>query len=355
MPSFLHFACSCGRTLRANNDQMGTEIQCWSCHALVTVPRPPSGPVLRRGFNEGCRETMAWPRVGARFLWALGLSGLLLIPRVGPVVAACGLALFAARLTRVAGPKRDRGAAEAATDGAAQWRNGPSNWILGALAGLCIVAPIVFRSTQQLVQVHSLESPRYPAAAVVMVGWVVGPLLMLHALGRRRRWLAGLGKTLLTTLRHPVALLATALVLPLGLIVLESLVTAIVYEQGYYKTVCVDLFPRDLAERFFVRPPEGVAFHIETVSEGVCARIHGAGLRRGYSIVGALPMSLAGRLNDPFDPRGPFIHFSEWGSLTDPTPYLVFRTIFVLIATTALLTLMELQVRWLGRIAAVEG
>jgi hypothetical protein len=226
---------------------------------------------------------------------------------------------------------------------------------VGALAGLFIVAPIVFGSTQQLTRVHPLKSPRYAAAAVVMVGWVIGPFLILHVLGTRRRWLAGVGKTLLTSLRHPVALIATVLVIPVGLIVLESFLTAIVYEQGYYKTVCVDLFPRDLAERIFVRPPEGVAFHIDFVSDGVCARIHGAGLRRGYSIVGAMPVSLAGRLNNPFDPRGPFIHFSQWGSIMDPTPYLVFRTICVLIALTGLLTLMELQVRWLGRIAAVEG
>jgi hypothetical protein len=321
---------------------------------VVTVPHPPSGPELRRGFGECFRQTMAWPRLGARSLWALALTALLLVPRIGPALAACGLALFAARAIRVV-----RGAPVRVLEGtngesSINPRLTPTRWVLGAFAGLCFVTPIFFMTAHQFVTWDGDLVPGYALAIAVAVGWVVGPLLMLHALGIRPAWLAGIGKTLGSAFKHPVALLATILLVPAGVLALELFLSAISYEQAYYKLVCIDMFPRTLAARHFVQPPEGVMFVVDTITDAECTRLHWSGLRRGYSLSGSFPLSLAGRLNDPHDPRGPFVHFHEWGSLRAPTPYLGFRSICVVIVMIVLLSLLELQARWLGRIAEIE-
>ena len=93
MPMTIHVTCPCGRTLRAQPDQAGTAIQCWSCKTELIVPHPNQSARLVRVLVDAAAEAFRWPTFSLILVGAALITASLLVPRVGAVLA---LALIAA-------------------------------------------------------------------------------------------------------------------------------------------------------------------------------------------------------------------------------------------------------------------
>src|SRR5689334_6849532 len=96
MPTFIHARCPCGRSLRARPDQMGTAIHCWSCGGEVVVPYLDLRGQLVRPLMDSATDLFRSQTPTMIFGGVLLITAVLLVPRVG-LLLALGLVAASAR------------------------------------------------------------------------------------------------------------------------------------------------------------------------------------------------------------------------------------------------------------------
>ena len=332
------------------------------------VPYPREGWQLAQSFASAAREMLRRGPLLVTFVGATAVTGALLVPWVGPWLGL-GLVTLAAGLygDLIAAAGRDQReesklGGEQATPGAVEEasgvESGPERPLLGRLGGLslgllaavALVAPMLLRQIGHILPPIQGWAGSRTLMLVALVGWVVVPLVLMLAYSQDASGRLTTRRSLAAMARHPWGMLATVLIVPLGLIALETLIVFVAWLQGHLPLLVNDLFPTPALEgrvdglfwnyqydhTTFSRP-----FSLDP-DEAVPVYMHA--LRRGFTLVSAIPGSLPVGLKSRIDP----LLF-----LTMPTPYLLARAVLSVMILAGLGWLLGLQARWLGLVAAV--
>jgi hypothetical protein len=359
--SYLRLKCPCGRDLRARPEQAGSTITCWSCHASVPVPIPiaPGGWVSRvlrmtaRQILEARTFTLlvlgAVLVTAALAMTSLGVSlGPRMstwMPRPGVWGAALALGLvmvgYGELLRR--GCQGDWTPRPHVSPVARAWR---AFICLGV--GLALILPLIIASAGQ-------TPPRItPAGMLIAVGaTMVLPLVMLGtyfpegSVSDRVRLVSSLLK------RHPMATLAALLILPLSLPAIEIVLFAIARLSSTFAFMLFDLFPshqgiRTLGGIPYYAPGE-LRMHWKDFREASDTFIlgsYGESLGQGYTLLGAIPASLAMDTSSRL----------YLGAINlNPKSYLAHRMFFTLVLATGMLCALAVQARWLGLLSTIDS
>jgi hypothetical protein len=344
MPNHMRVTCSCGTELRVREDQEGSVIRCWKCHAEVPVPSR-ARERLAKGSVETARRVFRAEAVDQLMWGALVVTGVLALPRVGGWLSLVSLGFAGAWYRGVLqGRSRLALADEEAGEGP-RWRAWSQTWAVGLAVGLGWIAPFLLR--------HVLlgRSGRFATWggpviwAVAVLAWAGVPLAVMATSAHDRSGMAGPRWSLQAVRRHPVATVVALLLVPLGLALAEVVVVGGAWFVSWLPCFVLDLFPS-----YWTNPPGSIHFEnfesIDTVlSNSRLFQIYAQGVRDGYTLVGAIPASL---------PLG----FRTWLRLLGPSwvpwLYLLIRALVSLTLLGWAGALLALQARWLGLIASVD-
>ncbi len=344
MPVHIVFSCGCGRDLRARADLAGTTVRCWSCQAEVPVPtaKPDSGRALE--LFVGLRDVFRAEFLLAIPLGALLVSCTLLLPVVG---APVGLALLAAaamlyrEVIRVSGLQGAPGTPEPA------WRVWPVRIAWGLLIALGLTAPVLLRhgimdGYRQLIPLRGAG-----VAAAAVLGWIVVPLITLIGSACDRSGALSVRAAQRVVGRHPIVTLAGLLIVPAGLLFLETALATITSQQGWFGYMILDLFPRRDADWLPRHPmyPLDIQFP-EHAHLSEFFRHYSHGLRLGYTLIGAIPASL---------PRFPNMRISPWFPLAYDWIYIAAKVLISTLTLAVFAFLLAIQARWLGLIPTLDA
>src|SRR5206468_12481170 len=259
----IHVKCPCGRDLRARPDLAGTEITCWSCHAPVPVPVP----VAPGGWVASLLRMAARQILDARIITLLAIGAVLVTaalsitrlgvplgPRLGALMPYPGVWAAAVALGLVMvgyGELLRRGSQG---DWTPRPRVGPLALLWRALlclgAGVALVLPLIVATAEQ-------TPPRLTPTglAFALAATLVYPLIMLGtyfprgAIAERVAMVASIVK------RHPMAVLASLLILPLSLPAIEAAVIVLMRLSSTFTFMLLDLFPAHQSIRVYLRIP----------------------------------------------------------------------------------------------------
>ena len=360
-PLSLHVKCPCGRELRARPEQAGLQITCWSCHATVPVPVPvaPSGWVARLLWMAARQildaRIITLLSIGAVLVTlALSLTSLGITlgpevrawmphPGVWAAAAALGLVMVGYGELLRRGSQGDWAARPAVGPLAMAWRA-----LICLGAGTALVLPLIIAAEGQ-------TPPRLTPAglAVTLAAILALPLVMLAtylpfgSIIDRAKVIGSMMK------RHPMAVLMTLLLLPLSLPALEALLIVVTRASSMLSFLLLDLFPpRDVIRVNFRIPyfaPSELRMtwiDMRIASDSIVLGLYGDSLRSGYTLLGAIPASLAlGTLNG----------YEPWVIGIGPTGYLVYRMVFTLVIVAGMLSVLAVQARWLGLLSTMDS
>jgi hypothetical protein len=153
--------------------------------------------------------------------------------------------------------------------------------------------------------------------------------------------------------RHPLAVLAALLIVPLGLAAAEGIVALCAWQQGQLPLMVVDLFPPPKVDYevngkhlYFdydgIRINTPVAASIEPV-----VAVYPVGFRRGFTLSATIPpslsMGLLGVRCNPFAYEVP------------PLAYLAMRILATALILSIAGAVLMVQARWLGLITALDA
>src|SRR5580692_11568031 len=93
--AFVTVTCSCGRSLRAKFEQVGTEVRCWDCHKMVLVPNPHEGQRVARELSDSALIVIKGPDLNSVLVGGLILTVLLAIPYYGVWCSVIALTMAA--------------------------------------------------------------------------------------------------------------------------------------------------------------------------------------------------------------------------------------------------------------------
>lgn len=357
MPAFIHVNCACGREVRAKSEQAGGTVRCWSCGRDVPVPLKTGGR-LAAACGDALGDALRGPVVGPIAVGALVVVLLLIVPTAGAWLGFAALAAAAWFYQGlIAGAVASLRPSVPRPTGELDAVDGPGRKVLRAVlsvvAAAALVAPFLVRNGGHLLvgERHGLGS-RTGMLAALLVGWVVVPLVLLVANARDRFGPIPPWQALRGVIRHPLASLAAVAVVPLGMLAVEFLTVGLAAEQGILGLMISDMFPTPR----LVMEPNGarLIYHYDdaTLRSTFFAdlprivTIYLAALRRGYTLVSAIPFSLT----------------SGWGDYRiDPLFYnisweifLVIRGVFAALILAAAGVLLSVQARWLGLVGAID-
>jgi hypothetical protein len=300
------------------------------------------------------------------------VTAALLVPGVGPWLAL-GLIGAAAvwgygALVRGACPEPPAGAGR--PDGAPDEPGGEGRagrgvpgvigrLLLGGAAAVALVAPLIVRNGGHLLPPAEPVAGAFRLMLLTLLGGLVVPVALMAAFAHDRCGPLPVGLALAALWRHKAATLCALLVVPLGLLLVEGAVAFVAWEQDYLPILVADLFPPPRVEArgdgpYMIASYDG-AVSEESISpgRGNLSRTYALGLRRGFTLVGEVPASLA---LGPM-PRADSVAFlpttPAW-FYVEPAPYLAFRVILSVLILTSAGLLLAVQARWLGLIAALD-
>jgi hypothetical protein len=286
---------------------------------------------------------------------AVLLTALLLIPWVGALLAAGLLAVIGARYGEaVLGEDFGDDDGTPGPGPFPAWAP-PPRQVAGAVAALAAVAPVVLRPA------GLPPTPRWATAAILgaaaVLCWVVLPLAAMAVSRARLPGPAGVRAALAPALCHRLATPGALLVVPLGLAALEVATIAVAVLYSFFPLLTLDVLPRSETVAVLGGHPGIASGNIDPdeLPLSVFGRIYAGGLLDGYTLVGAVPLSLANGLHWRDGAGYDFLNVFYWELWVNPVTYLAFRAVCTALGVTALLTLVELQARWLGRIAAADS
>ncbi len=345
MPEHIVFSCGCGRDLRAKADLAGTTVRCWSCHAEVPVPRAKAGGGVQVAWLlAGVRDLFSAEVILSLLLGGLVVACALAIPVVGGVV---GFALLAAAAVVYREIIRISGLQGATVPREPAWRDWPVRYAWGLAIALGLAAPALLRHMVMDAYGWLVPLQGVGVAVAVVLAWFAVPLIALIGSACDRSGPLTVRRALAVVGRHPYATFAGLLIVPLGLAVVEVAVMAITAQQDWFGFMVLDLFPGKKYDRVIpeVIPPYDIVFPEHASFPDFLAH-YSRGLRRGYTLIGALPSSL---------PRFPDKRIWMWFPLTYVWMYLAVRILYSTLILAASAFLLAIQARWLGLIPTLDA
>jgi hypothetical protein len=359
---YLPLKCPCGRDLRARPEQAGSSITCWSCHASVPVPVPvaPGGWVarlLRMAARQILDSRIVTLLVFGAILVTLSLALSCLDHPLGLAAKARGVnpgvwsAALALGLVMVGyGELLRRGCQ-------GDWTPRPHVGLLtmawrGVIClamGTALVLPLFIAAVRD-------TPPRVtPAGLAIAAACILFlPLLMLATYLPEGSARARVRVIVAMLRRHPLAVLASLLALPLSLVAIELLLLLVARATYTLSFLVIDVFPpRDSITVLFGRMPYYMTspvrdswVEIADAQDSVVFGLYGQSLRRGYTLLGAIPASLALGRTSGYDT----IAMHTW-----PWVYFAYRLGYTLLIVAGVLGALAVQARWLGLLSTIDS
>lgn len=342
VPQFIMVRCQCGRTLRAKWDQVGTDIQCWDCQAMVPIAVPKEQSRLLGAIGHAIGDLFRGPGGSRIVAGTFVLSVALMVPLVGLVLA--GLLMAAGGIIYVAQVRADDPAdldRDSALLGALR-RPSPGRVVVGLGLTLGTILPL------WLFGIGDRRSPHLNGLGLTLflLTWSIGPIASVFHVRPSAddepepgvRWAEHFGPLRL----HPFATLAVLLIVPLGLVVCEAMLGGLFYLSRSLSLLVLDYMPRS-GDLFYYR---GYAFdgavNYNDLPDVRFLADYGRGLRRGYTFVGAIPPSFTApsRLGVETD-----------STLWNPTLYFLVRVGAILLTSLCLILSCAVQARCLNVLA----
>ncbi len=341
---FTMFDCACGTPLRVKAELAGTEVRCWSCRQMTTVPFPrrrahPIG-LLKRGVGE------VWQvrRLGALMVVAALVTGALMVRRVGVPLATVALIAGAYGY----GELIRRGDSEAEDQEGdeldrASYGLVAARGVAAVVFGLGLVAPVLLSPGGWGGRATRLTPLSLALAATVCV---VLPLAMLALCGRSGERSLGWRGARDAIVAHPVELLAAFALIPLAAIVTEFATFAVTWLFEWTAFLVIDLYkkPQILFDEMGLRYVDSYFF--EGIGDSLLFRVYRHLLRQGYTLTWGIPTTLS-------QPRAPLR--GEWDFALGFDTYLAFRALITLMIVALMLFAFAVQACCLGWLAGVKS
>jgi hypothetical protein len=355
---YVNVKCPCGRALRAKLDQAGGTITCWSCHAAVNVPVPVApGDWVARLLRMGARQilearTFTLLAVGAALVTLslsithLGLPARLLARVSTPGIYFAGIAMtlvmigYGELLRR--GSQGDWTARPHVGWWARAWRA-----LICLSAGSALVLPLIYAA-----ETGTIPRATAQGLSIALGVTVLMPLVMLGTYAPRGSVLGRVAMISSMLRRHPFAVLASLLVLPFSLVVIEGLAFVLTRITQDFAFMIFDLFPNRPEVSNFGHVPyftdvDQKLTDYRVMADSRIMGFYGDHLRHGYGLIGVIPASLALPTSNGYD--------SFTSLQISPRAYLVHRMGYTLFIVTCILALMAIQARWLGLISTMDS
>ena len=358
---YLPVKCPCGRDLRARAELAGSLIHCWDCHASVPVPVPvaPGGWVARllgmtaKQILEA--RTVTLLSIGAVLVTlALAMTSLgvpmgakvrawMPYPGVWAAAIALGLVMVGYGELLRRGSQGDWTARPPVSPMARVWRA-----LICLGAGVALIMPLILATAAQ-------TPPRLTPAGlgIALAATLAFPLVMLGTYFPRGSVIERVALVGSMLKRHPMALLASLLLLPLSLLAIEVAVIVLMRLTSTLAFLLLDLFPA----HDWIRIHLGIPYYApgELRNTWVDFRefdtltvlaLYTDSLWHGYSLLGTIPASLAMDMSHGY-------HLDTIG--LNPRGYLAFRMFFTLVIVTGMLSVLAVQARWLGLLSTMDS
>lgn len=343
----LTVTCTCGRSLRAKPEQVGTEVRCWDCHKMVPVHDPHEGQRVARELSDSAMVVMQGPGLNATLLAAAIVTAVLAIPYWGAWVSVVafmmGASVYGQIIRRVSrGPIGDPDSGLMST---LIPRTIPELIICSLMAAGTVVPLWLLNAGTQ-------QSPHWDwlGRTMAALAWVLGPVMMLAHYARTDEDAPlGLRRTVRLLASHPIAAILAIAMIPMTLVLLEVGLGVIMYFSSSLPFYALDYMPmpRSPAEAVMHSGvPHYDNMDYRSFPDSLYFKGYFDGLRHGYSFVGAVPPSLSMDTRagmDPVEGMGVFEPF-----------YLFFRLLIIMTVLTCLFTAFAIQARWLGSMPALN-
>jgi hypothetical protein len=213
-------------------------------------------------------------------------------------------------------------------------------------AGSALVLPLIYAS-----ETGTVPRLTFQGLSIALGVTVLMPLVMLGTYAPRGSVLGRVGMIGSMVRRHPFAILASLLLLPLSLFVIEGLVFVLTRITQDFGLILFDLFPTRAEIIDFTKVPYFIASdHKPTdyrmMPDAQLMGYYGDSLRHGYGLMGVIPASLALPTAYGYDPNTSL--------LLSPRGYLIHRMGYTLFIVTCILAVMAIQARWLGLLSTMD-
>jgi len=356
MPAYFMIPCSCGRQLRADEKQVGLTLRCWGCGSAVVVPLPRYKGRLARELSNVTRDAFQSELVVKALAGGMVVTAALAVPRHGValgVAAMVAAAWYYQDLFAVPRPPGRFASADAQGE-AEDERSGTTlapvwRLLLAVLSVAALLAPFVIRNGGLSLPENPAPAYARPLSALAFLGWLAVPVVLVAANARGRRGRVPAGRVFAGMSRHPLAALMALMMLPLGLVALESLLVVLLLEQNCLPLFVEDLFPTPDLE--LIKGTAGLmfrydreVFHTPFDLESVpMLRTYARGLRHGFLLVSTIPASM---------PHGRLLRMSpDFFRMSDEF-YKAMRAVFSVLILGSAGLILHLQARWLALVAS---
>jgi hypothetical protein len=151
-----------------------------------------------------------------------------------------------------------------------------------------------------------------------------------------------------------MAVLASLLVLPLSLVAIELMLLLVGRFTSTLGFLLIDVFPpRESITVLFGRlpyympsPARETWVDVVDAPNSVIFSLYGQSLRQGYTLLGAIPASLA---------LGRTTGYDTLTLRTGPWVYLAYRMGYTLLIVAGVLSALAVQARWLGLLSTIDS
>jgi hypothetical protein len=224
---------------------------------------------------------------------------------------------------------------------------------LALAATVVLAAPLLIRNRGYVLPPAGPAPHARALMGLALLGWLVFPVLMLAACAHDRSSPLPWRLPLAALARHPVTTLLALLVVPLGLMMIEALLALVAWQQGQLPLLIVDGFPPpryemmgDGTHAIFNFDGTVIDLRNVTMSDHLPA-VYSSGLRRGFTLLGTIPLSLSVGLLEVRGSPGKFNVL--------PGYYLATRIFLTLVILAGAGLLLTIQARWLALVAALDS
>jgi hypothetical protein len=210
------------------------------------------------------------------------------------------------------------------------------------------VLPLVIASASQ-------TPPRLtPVGFVIaLAATLVLPLVMLGTYFPRGSVSERLHLVVSMVRRHPMAVLASLLILPLSLPAIEVLLFTVTRLSSTFSFLLMDVFPPHDGVRWLSGVPYFAPSEVRLkwidfrhASDSLILGTYAVALGRGYTLLGTIPASVAMDTSNTAFP----------GSLgLNLATYLAVRMFFTLVIAACMLGVLAVQARWLGLLSTIDS
>ena len=207
-------------------------------------------------------------------------------------------------------------------------------------SGLALMLPLLVASASR-----SIPRVTWPGLAIASLPILLLPLVMLATYAGKGPIRDRVAMVAAMWMRHPRAVLASILILPLTTLAIEGALCASTLCYRPLSFLLLDLCPSPEFLQNKAGIPIVLANDFRTAPTPLIGEVYVDELRRGYSLLGAIPASLVMPTSYGFDPHTIALSRLE---------YLRLRVGLTLVIVTAMLAVLAVQARWLGLLSTVD-